>query len=246
MICNICGLENEYFARSIILAKYEIKYFRCLNCGFVQTEEPYWLEEAYQNPITDYDTGLVSRNIALAKITRRLLFFLLKPRQNSVYIDYGGGYGLFVRLMRDYGYPFLWYDKYTPNLFAKGLEADLNDRFDLMTAFELLEHLPDPKSEIDWILQHTDNFLFSTEFLPNSTPQPGEWWYYGVEHGQHISFYSKRSLLILARNNGMNFYTNNTNLHLITKMKLSGWLFHFLCNTWESEILLRGLLKIKH
>ena len=65
--CSICNCEKKEFLRAKILYKYEIKYLFCENCGFLQTEEPYWLEEAYSNAIADTDTGVVARNIAISK-----------------------------------------------------------------------------------------------------------------------------------------------------------------------------------
>jgi transcription initiation factor TFIIIB Brf1 subunit/transcription initiation factor TFIIB len=58
MKCKICESESFYFANANILNKYNAAYFKCTNCGFVQTEEPYWLEEAYSQPIAETDSGL--------------------------------------------------------------------------------------------------------------------------------------------------------------------------------------------
>ena len=64
------------------------------------------------------------------------------------FLDYGGGYGMLVRLMRNYGFDFYYFDKYCQNLFANGF--DLKDsacsRFELLTAFELFEHFSEPVS----------------------------------------------------------------------------------------------------
>jgi len=51
MDCNICKNNTSIFSRVKILNKYDVKYFYCDYCGFIQTEEPYWLEEAYKEPI---------------------------------------------------------------------------------------------------------------------------------------------------------------------------------------------------
>jgi hypothetical protein len=41
---------------------------------------------------------------------------------NNRFIDYGGGYGLFVRLMRDAGFDYYWFDKFCDNVLSKGFE----------------------------------------------------------------------------------------------------------------------------
>jgi len=51
MKCNICTKEANKIFNSVILKKYNINYYYCANCGFLQTEEPYWLNEAYGDSI---------------------------------------------------------------------------------------------------------------------------------------------------------------------------------------------------
>lgn len=51
MKCNICNNEANFFSNNTVLNKYDIDYFKCSTCGFVQTEEPYWLEEAYSSAV---------------------------------------------------------------------------------------------------------------------------------------------------------------------------------------------------
>ena len=140
------------------------------------------------------------------------------------FIDYGGGYGIFVRLMRDVGLDFYWHDTHCQNLFAQQFEADFNRNYHLLTAFEIFEHLRDPIQELDKMLKISDNILFSTELLPEKKiPAPEEWWYYGLEHGQHISFYSKKTLEYIAAKYNLNFYSNNKEMHFLTKKKIDSY-----------------------
>jgi hypothetical protein len=228
MKCKICAATVVLFTSSIVLGKYSAAYYRCSTCGFVQTEEPYWLEEAYSSAITGSDLGLVRRNSRLATITRVLLtvFFDTQGR----FLDFAGGYGLFVRMMRDNGFDFMWYDRFCTNLFARGFAADLDNggNYDLVTAFEVFEHLVDPVSGLEELLKHSKNILFTTDLLPEPAPKPEEWWYYGLEHGQHVSFYTGKSLKLLAARKGLNFYSNGATVHLITEKKLSSTLFFLL------------------
>ena len=129
MKCKICDNNSTLFSKSQILNKHEINYYLCKNCGFLQTEEPYWLDEAYSQAITSTDIGTVSRNYNLALISRVVLntFFNVDKQ----FVDYGGGYGLFVRLMRDFGFDYYRQDKYCENIFAKNFEANDNEKFEL-------------------------------------------------------------------------------------------------------------------
>ena len=56
--------------------------------------------------------------------------------------------------------------------------------------------------------------LFSTTTLPDPTPKPGEWWYYGLDHGQHIAFYSRQTFEKIASQFGCSYHTDGKYIHL--------------------------------
>jgi len=223
--CKVCESDSHYLAQAKVIGKYDVDYFQCSNCGFVQTEEPYWLDEAYSQPIASSDVGLAFRNLSFSKITQNLLFNFFNHQ--AIFLDYGGGYGLFVRLMRDAGFDFYWLDKFCQNIFAQGfeIEAATNNQFELVTAFEVFEHLVHPIYELENLLKISRNILLSTELLPESNPKPDEWWYYVLHEGQHVSIYTAKSLSILAAKFNLNFYSNGSSLHLLTEKELPDDLF---------------------
>jgi hypothetical protein len=206
-----------------ILQKHQIKYFRCDHCGFIQTEKPYWLSEAYTETIARSDIGLIGRNIKFSNISSVIIsvFFNCKAH----FLDYGGGNGMFVRLMRDKSFNFFWQDLYSENQFARGFERKDGDKYDLVTAFEVFEHVEDPISEIKRMLSYSDNILFSTILIPANNPLPEDWWYFALDSGQHISLYSKQSLKELASKLNLHLYSNGKTLHLLTRKKLPEILF---------------------
>jgi Glycosyl transferases group 1/Methyltransferase domain len=218
MQCQICNAATHPFGRAKILNKYDVTYFQCSQCRFVQTEAPYWLDEAYAEAITGSDVGLVTRNLRLAEVTKLLISGYFNP--DAACLDYGGGYGLFVRLMRDTGFNFFWYDKFCRNLFAEGFAGTLDRQYEMLTAFELVEHLVDPQAEIAAMLKLSDSLLFSTELLPDSNPTPEQWWYYAPHEGQHIAIHTYQSLQHLAQQLGLNLYSNHQSLHLLTRKTL--------------------------
>ncbi len=207
-----------------ILDKYVVGYFYCDQCGFMQTESPYWLGEAYADPINMTDTGYVTRNIFLSKKT--LLLFLLLFGEKPTFLDYAGGYGLLTRLMRDYGFNFYWSDLYTKNIFAHGFayDASSNQPIKAMTCFECFEHFVKPLEELEKMLKISKNIFFSTRLMPAGMVPDDSWGYYGFEHGQHISFYSEKTFRYLAHKYKLNYYTNGDNIHLLTERK-AGFLF---------------------
>lgn len=228
--CKICGNIANEFASTKLLKKYDVAYFKCELCGFVQTESPYWLEEAYSKAITQSDIGLVSRNIYTARLTQSLILAFYDFNQK--FLDYGGGYGLFVRLLRDRGLDFYRYDIFCENVFARGFDVEdsAQGNYELVTAFEVFEHLVDPLAEIKKMLCYSSNIFFSTTLLPTHNLLPNEWWYYGTEHGQHIALYTKQSLEFIAAKFGLRLYTDGKNFHLLTKKHFPFWFFRLALN----------------
>lgn len=204
MRCKICGSETALFDSARILNKYNIEYFECPHCGFIQTEDPYWLDEAYSSAITSSDIGLIQRNII---VSRKLDFFIrLHLHRARTFLDYGGGYGMLVRMMRDKGYDFEWYDEHCENLFAQTHEKN-KQKYDVITSFEMLEHLINPVETLNKLFSMGDTLIFSTSLVPESKPKVQDWWYYGVEHGQHISFYTKKSMELIANQFGVKYFS---------------------------------------
>ncbi|HQT43995.1 MAG TPA: class I SAM-dependent methyltransferase [Halothiobacillus sp.] len=189
----------------------------------MQTEEPYWLEEAYSSALAAQDIGTINRAINGSRVVESVIAAAFNP--NAKFIDWGGGYGVFTRLMRDKGYDFYWNDLHCKNLFAEQFTANLDEQYELMTSFEVFEHISDPLKEIGNMIKISPNILFSTEILQSSLINLPDWWYLGLHHGQHISFYSIRSLEIIAAKFGLHFVTDGRSLHLLSKNPISAITF---------------------
>ena len=230
MNCKICDTASVELIVKKVLNKYDVKYYQCPHCKFIQTEDPHWINEAYDTAITKLDIGLVYRNERLVPIVATIIDVFYKDK--GPYLDYGGGYGLFVRMMRDRGFDFYRQDIYCDNLFAKHfdlIDLPYNTKFGLITAFEVFEHLIDPINEIKKMLQQGSDILFTTELLPENKKDLDNWWYFTQETGQHISLYSKKSLEILAQKFQTHFYSKD-NIHLFSRSKLSALTYNLTMN----------------
>jgi len=198
----------------MVLIKHRVQYFRCEKCGFLQTETPYWLEEAYSSAIARQDVGIMQRNLKNRDLTSTVLNLLFPDATSEV--DFGAGHGVFVRLMRDIGFNFYWSDKYATNDYARGFERQEGATFDFLTAFEVLEHLVDPISGLEEMMNLSENVFVSTCLVPDPVPGLADWWYYAPASGQHISFYTEKSLRILAARFGRHLLSIGE-YHLFTK-----------------------------
>ncbi len=96
-----------------------------------------------------------------------------------------------------------------------------NEQFELLTAFEVFEHLVDPLAEVEQMLRLSPNILFSTFLVPQATPTIDEWWYYGPEHGQHVSLYTREALRRLGEHFGLRLISNGRFMHLLTARPIS-------------------------
>ena len=203
--CRVCGSPVENIFTAQVRRRHEAVYQRCGDCGFVQIENPHWLDEAYRDPMASSDTGAVARCLDLANVVSILIFFLFDRRAR--HLDFAGGYGLFTRRMRDIGFDYLHTDRYARNLLAQGFDDHpALGPMNVVTSFESLEHFVDPPAELEAILARTRTFIFTTEVLPEPVPSPGAWYYYGVHHGQHVAFYTPESLHRLAGRFGLRYY----------------------------------------
>ncbi len=223
MQCRICSNNAAKQFEAKVLSKYDIGYYLCGTCGYLQTDTPFWLDEAYSSPINKSDTGLISRNLHLAEVSAAVYGFIFGGKGKL--IDYAGGYGILTRLLRDKGLDAYWEDPYTENLVAAGFEAGPEDGpFQLLTSFECFEHLDKPIESFERMLSFSKNILFSTVLHPDPLPKPGSWWYYAFEHGQHVGIYSAKSLQALAEKYQLHYYGMGS-VHLITEKKIPLWKF---------------------
>lgn len=242
MTCRICNSAIKEIFKGNILQKYEISYFQCLNCGFIQTEDPFWLEEAYKNAIARLDIGIVSRNLMIKDSILPLLN-RIDGKDEIPYLDVGGGYGLFVRLMRDSGFNFCLFDPHCENLFARGFskgEDELKEgKFQAVTFFEVLEHTENPFSFLINYRNLSDTFIFSTELIPKKKLNSvNDWWYFAPESGQHISFFSAKSLQYLAKRIGCKYYSDGGFLHCFSSRILPK-------NPFKEKLFRKVLLKLE-
>lgn len=219
--CNVCGTRMNPLEEVIILNSYSSVIFHCPSCDYMKFPNPTWLNEAYSDVIAQTDIGLVARNLYVARKLSSLFFYLDKGK--GQYLDVAGGYGLLVRLMRDRGFDFLWSDEFCSNIFAKNFTKISNSQqFSGVTAIEVLEHVDNPVQFIENIILDTkaEFIVFTTLLFNGHPPEAKKWWYYCLDTGQHISFYSKKTLKKIAIRLNYNVYSVGI-YHIFSRRKLN-------------------------
>lgn len=241
-LCRCCNSATNLVFSGLLL-NHAVSYFDCPACTYVQTETPHWLDQAYAEAINDSDTGIMARNQSNARIV--LATLMLLGKLDSTVVDCAGGYGILVRLLRDYGINALWSDRYCQNLLARGFEHRAEPA-ELVTAFEAFEHFVNPAEELDRLLSIAPNVLFSTELIATPAPQQADWWYYGREHGQHIGFFRLQTLEKMAKERGQFLVSNGTSYHLMTDKPVNSFQWNLMIKRNKLiPLILRGRLQAK-
>ncbi len=236
--CRACDGPVRKVFDAEVLGRHQVSYFRCLECDSLQSETPYWLQEAYDSAIVATDSGAVDRNlVSHAAIVAIAETLNIRGRL----LDFGGGAGLLCRLLRDSGYDAYVHDKYADPTYARAFSVDFASlpphEITLLSAIEVLEHCAQPAVEIGRLLEKRPKV-----FVATTVPYRGEgadWWYLGRQTGQHVFFYSHRALAGLAHRYGYH-YLGFGMFHLFTAAPLRPWQ-KLRLQWWLSKIGLRAM-----
>ena len=243
-ICPVCGGKaglldvvdfnkscEELRGKFLPLAGLPIYYALCDNCGFCFAPEvAQWELEDFENKIYNSDYVQVDPDYLDTRPrgnARELIDMLGKQAPNIRHLDYGGGSGLLSDVLRESGWQSTSYDPFVDR------QTRIEDlpKFDLVTAFEVFEHVPDVKqlaSNLGLLLAPDGVVLFST-LLSDGYLAPCQrltWWYASPRNG-HISLFSRKSLSILAAKHGFNLGSFTSGFHAFWR-RVPAWAAHLL------------------
>jgi 2-polyprenyl-3-methyl-5-hydroxy-6-metoxy-1,4-benzoquinol methylase len=243
--CRLCGAPAHFWARKRLLNQYDVRYYRCSNCGSLETEQPYWLDSAYDVTGVGDDVGAAQRTIDLVLKTSALLDRIKLP-SNAECIDFGGGLGLFTRLMRDRGFNFFSYDLYATPFYSDrhSLKSIKGRSPAVVTAFEVLEHFANPAEDLKQLFEPRAALVIATTEL--FTGQDLSWPYLAEGTGQHIFFYSRQALNRIAHRFGYLPALVGGLIVFIRKSQLERLGISSLHAAEELRTLARGDLLIRH
>jgi hypothetical protein len=180
------------------MAKYDVGYFRCVKCGSLQTEEPYWLAEAYSADVPEEDAAYLSRNLEVARHAKLMLHLFGVPKSATV-VDFGGGLGIVARLLAESGWTTFVHDKFTASPFP-GIKWTEGRKADFLLASEVFEHLPNPAQDLEEVFGLQPRFLYAR--TTRYRHEGSDWFYLAPETGQHVFFFTDEAMRMLASRYG--------------------------------------------
>lgn len=199
------------------LAGIPVYYAICGRCGFCFAPELMaWKPDEFEKRIYNDEYILIDPDsIEIRPRTNaQNLIATFGARAHQIrHLDYGGGNGLLAKVLEESNWQSTSYDP----MVDRTVRVEQLGRFDLITAFEVFEHVPDVPglmSNLRSLLSPNGVILFSTLLSDGNirSNQRLSWWYASPRNG-HISLFSRNSLAILARNNGLSFGSFSVGFH---------------------------------
>jgi SAM-dependent methyltransferase len=241
VICPVCGSNcsfldaadfnkscEEQHGKFLTPSGISISYYLCNNCSFCFAPEfSSWKLQDFQEKIYNQDYIEVDPDYLdiRPRSNAHNLISMFGDRGSRIkHLDFGGGNGLLSRVLNAAKWRSTSYDPFVD----KDVVLDSLGKFDLITAFEVFEHVPDVNKlvkDISSLLKPDGIVLFSTLVSDgNIEPSKGiDWWYASPRNG-HISLFSVKSLAILGAQLGFSFGSFSSGFHLYCKqVPLPSW-----------------------
>lgn len=232
--CQVCGgpspaLDVVDFNKSceeqrgkfLPLCGEPVYYHLCPSCGFCFAPQfAQWSlvdfeRKIYNDSYVEVDPDYVEMRPRASAQHLIAMFGNRPPRLR--HLDYGGGQGLLSRILVDAG----WQSKSFDPLVDRKIAVESLGRFDLISAFEVFEHVPDVQqlmATLTSLLEPNGIVMFST-LLSDGNLAPHrriDWWYASPRNG-HISLFSRASLILLCQQAGFHFGSFSDGFHLFWK-----------------------------
>jgi hypothetical protein len=213
-------------APQLPLSGIPVYYRRCQACGFLFTDAfDDWGFGEFKTHVYNDDYHLFDpeyrskRPIGNADLVANLW----APHKAGMRVlDYGGGNDVLCAALRSRGFK----EAVTYDPMVEEHAARPDGKFDLVTCFETLEHLPDPLDGIGRIVEFVADpgaVLYSTLTQPDDIDSCGVgWWYVGPRNG-HVSIFTKQALAAAWGSHGFRTIALNPGTHLAYRNLPPSW-----------------------
>lgn len=199
-------------------AGHSVEYFYCPSCGFCFAPGMYiWSIEDFKSKVYNADYALIDPEYVELRPTRfaDMIDQLFGAQKNRLaHLDYGGGNGRLSEVLRERGWRTLSYDP----LIDASVGVHSLGRFELVTVFEVFEHVPDMHAlmaNLDAVLAPNGLIFLSTLLSDHAINPHGplDWWYAAPRNG-HVSLYSTLSLDMLFGQHGFKWRSLTPDKHV--------------------------------
>lgn len=242
-LCPVCGsrcpaLDSLDFnksceeARGLKLAHSgdAIEYCLCDACGFCFAPEfSAWSFRDFEQRIYNGEYEAVDPDYKQIRpaANANLLEQLFGSARPAAHIDYGGGSGVLSAALCAKGWNSRTYDPFVD----RGVEVSELGSYDLVTAFEVFEHVPDIGllfADLQSLVKADGLILFSTLLSDGEIARGRKlsWWYAAPRNG-HISLFSAQSLRLSLSQRGFQLASASANLHMAYR-SVPAWARHLL------------------
>jgi hypothetical protein len=200
-----------------------IYYHRCKTCGFLFTTafdnftSSGWIEYVYndyyfKNMDTDYKVIRPTLNAEVLQFISKIIGY-----KDIVGVDYGGGNGVLSQILRKSNINYFSHDPFD----YSDITNDQIGKFNMVSAFEVLEHTVDPIGTFEQIIKLAgDKFVFvaSTQCSHNliDVEKHLTWNYVSPRNG-HVSIYTLESFKHIAKLFSLEYLPVSRGLHLFGK-----------------------------
>jgi SAM-dependent methyltransferase len=226
---NKSCIEAE--GKALPLIGVPVYYFLCDTCGFCFAPDLYkWSKNEFSEKIYNDDYVVVDPDYVSKRpiINAKNMEHFFGRAEGLKHLDYGGGSGLTSELLRDRGWDSRSYDPFddrNTNLNALG-------KFEIVSAFEVFEHVPDPKSlirNLSNLLAPEGVVIFSTLLSDGQIARNTRlsWWYAGPRNG-HISLFSHDSLTRLTAQERLSLGSFSSGMHMAWRPRVPDWAQHLM------------------
>lgn len=220
--CPLCNNEK----RKVVFRRFEINIVQCSQCGCGYAEKfPVNTADIYGNkdylPIaqSDYLDNVDYRKQRFGSERLRLMAeYLNNPPSSSRLLDIGCGTGWFLEMAQQEGYKVSGYEfsknlaEFTAQRFKIKVwtepltELDETELFDIITLFDVIEHVFNPKEIIQSVYSHLEPGGIAIFFTPNLDS-------FGFQHlkehsslvmpVEHLFYFTPRSLRRIIEETGL-------------------------------------------
>jgi 2-polyprenyl-6-hydroxyphenyl methylase/3-demethylubiquinone-9 3-methyltransferase len=194
-----------------------VAYHRCPTCGFLFTRHfDGWTKERLRREVYGEGYRLADPDAATRRpqSTAETVARLFGAHAGRLAVlECGGGNDRTAGWLKAKG--FARVDLADP-FFAGGR---VEGRYDLVVAFEVVEHLADPDDAFATTLPligESGVFMFSTLLSTLADPPGARWWYAAPRNG-HVSLHSYESLMRLVRRHGLTLASDGRLVHMAFK-----------------------------